>query len=791
MASLSSVTGTLSSTASLRGYGGLSSGLDRDSLIESLTYGTRSKIEAQQAKKEKVEWEQSAIRSIIDKVYNFSNTYLSYSSSSNLTASTLFSRTSIFTTGEYSKYVSASGTMNTGSEFSVLGVQQLASDAKLTGSTASSSMLTTGTLNLDEAFDEDLINGSYLTFTVGESKTFSIDLGSVKNTDAYKSSGKVTDAAIEEMLNNAIKKAQTDDDATDLTIKAEVKDGVVSFKNESSNRIEISGGSKKALEALGFSTDEAKENMTGAAYDVDGIVKTHEKASEYLAGKTVTFTYNGVRKDIELGDDVSTPEALKKALQEGLDDAFGKGRIQVGTENGALTFQTMNVQNGGIDKTSTLTITGGSAGLLGSDGILAVKSGASNRIDLSKSLAEAGLANAGELKEISIDDAGTRGYSMVINGERFAFAKDASVQDIIDTVNKSDAGVKISYSSSSDKFSIISTEKGASGEIKMYGGIAEALFGPDHFTTDQAGNSWDAAVIKGQDAVIAVQYAGDDEPTMIYRDSNSFTMDGLTVNVSGTFGFEQDVAGEWKLSNTEAVKIEANVNVDKAVDTIKNMVNAYNEIITLINGELKAKPDNDYKSPLTGSQKEDMSEDEIEEYNKKAKTGLLYGDSDLRNFALELRTVIGGNAFALSEIGISESSEYSDNGKLVIDEEKLKAALQSNPEKVDELFNKTAEAGGTAGFMTNIKAVTEKYCKTMGATKGLLVERAGSEHSPLSLLSNTMKTQMDDISDYIERLLDRLEAEEDRYISQFTSLETLISQMNSQSSYLAGLNSSY
>ena len=81
----------------------------------------------------------------------------------------------------------------------------------------------------------------------------------------------------------------------------------------------------------------------------------------------------------------------------------------------------------------------------------------------------------------------------------------------------------------------------------------------------------------------------------------------------------------------------------------------------------------------------------------------------------------------------------------------------------------------------------DRYGKTTGATKGVLVERAGSVHAPTSILKNSLQKQLDSIDTYIDKLNDKLKTEQDRYISQFTSLETLINQMNSQSSYLSSM----
>ena len=97
------------------------------------------------------------------------------------------------------------------------------------------------------------------------------------------------------------------------------------------------------------------------------------------------------------------------------------------------------------------------------------------------------------------------------------------------------------------------------------------------------------------------------------------------------------------------------------------------------------------------------------------------------------------------------------------------------------------------GLATNLKKVMEKYVETMGSwdTKGILIRKAGSEHSPVSITENYMYKQIAEINKQIASLQTKLETERDRYIKQFTSLETLISQMNSQSSWLAQMGGSY
>ena len=99
----SSTSSSLTGTNSLKGYGGLASGLDRDSLIEAMTSGTQSKIQKQKQQKQIVEWQQEAIRTITDKMYAFSQKYTSYTSGTNLISSSFFSRNQITSIGRIDK----------------------------------------------------------------------------------------------------------------------------------------------------------------------------------------------------------------------------------------------------------------------------------------------------------------------------------------------------------------------------------------------------------------------------------------------------------------------------------------------------------------------------------------------------------------------------------------------------------------------------------------------------------------------------------------------------------------
>lgn len=791
MASISSVSSNTGLTSSIRGYGGLASGLDRDTLIEQFTAGTRSKIAQQKQKQQKLQWTQEAIRGITDKIYDFSSKFTSFSSSSNLTSSKLFSRSQISVNGANSKYVSATGSAASAENLSINRIKQLASNATMNTDTVSSQALTTGVLNLgangslDATQQVSTIEGDLLYVKYGNT-TYSVTMAD----------GGDNAQATADMINEQLKSVEiSGNKKLSEVMKAEVSgDGKLSFSaidNAYGNRLEIAGGTGDILQDLGFLkngekfsdlTDEQKNiaQSGGLTAANDAAVTKEETLYNLLSEKKIAFSYNGTRAEITLDKFTagSTIDDVKKSLQSKLDEAFGKGRINVDTSGNRLSFKTVTPA-GASDTSSTLSIVSGE-GIVGKGGIFGIESGASNRINMSTTVDKAGFANAanfgGSLKEDG-------SYYMSINGvEIEGITKDSTVKEIVEKINNSKAGVQVSYQSISDRFVITSTENGAAGSISFDGNkdsnLAALMFG-----TPQDGTNY----TKGKDAILSVSYPGSDKEIEIVRGTNSFDLEGINVTLKGTFGYDASGA---EIKDTEAVTFTGSVDSENTTKTVKEMIEAFNDILKLVNTEVSTKPNRNY-SPLTDEQKDEMSDKTIEKWEEKAKAGLLFADSDLRMMVNSLRTVINSADRAkLSEMGITVSGSYSDNGKLVFDEQKFKAALEKDPDAVREVLNRPASASGDtsqAGLLTRISSIMDRYGKTTGATKGVLVERAGSVHAPTSILTNSIQKQMDSLDDYIDKLNERLKTEQDRYISQFTSLETLINQMNSQSSYLSSM----
>ena len=830
---------TNSTSNSIRGYGGLASGMDRDTLIEGMTYGTTSKITQQEQKKQQLEWKQDAVRAISDMMIAFANKYTaSLTSSNNLFSSMLWGRNNITTTGANSKFVSVTGTASAADAITIMGVKQLAQDAKWTSSSSVSNMsIQTGkigditypadfdksVLTADKPYLQQNLVGKSLDFKYG-GDSYSITLGLTNSKgELYNYT---TAEGIAAAINDQLSKVEVND-KTNLSdiVKFSAEGNGINVKvtgREGGNEVKMIGGSDSAMALLGFDSVDDKgkaKEMTLKGKWMDGETEkigntgnelkgltTALSFAEKVGGKSMTFSYNGKSATIKMpaadklgkGEAVDN-ETIRKSVQEQLDSAFGKNRIDVTlTTEGGLGFATYDPStvkrdsNGKLiagtkDTTSTLSITSGYSDLVGKNGVFGIKAGISNRVNLNEGILNSGSkVIKGDLdKKIDIDG---KKYSFAINGVGFNITENTTINQLMKDINNSGAGVTVSYQTVGDKFTFTSKEKGASGSIQITGDstLLNHLFGVDADDLDDLQNG-----VQGQDAVVAVKYKGSDDVVELIRDTNSFTVDGLSVGVKGTFGY--DDKGERIEDFEDPVEINAQVDVDNIVDNIKSMVDEYNKIIELVNKELTTKPDRDY-SPLTSEQKKELSESEIETWEEKAKSGMLYGDSDLRSLSSDLRFIMsGGTMEAFRKIGITTSTLYSDNGKLSVDESKLRAALETDPESVEKLFTrekaKDEKGNDITGMATNLKNVMDKYVKTMGAmdSKGILIKKAGSSSSPMSLTENSIYKQLAEINKQISKLQTRLESERDRYIKQFTSLETLISQMNSQSSWLSQL----
>ena len=824
---------SLSSTSSLYGnrnvLSGLASGLDTESMIENMVSGTKAKITSLQQKRTTWEWKQEAYRNIIDLMVDFTQKYTSYTSSTNLLSSSFFTKAvTTIANGANAEKVSATG--KSSSEVQINGVKQLATAAKYVSGASNLAQGQDGWITADNALnlgaDMELskVSGS-LTFTRGN-KTVTIDFD---ETEVYKSTEELAQAIEKKLGEQKLTTADGDSVAANTLIKVDWKDGQITFTDKTSNNsVFISSASGDIKTTLGIQPgDDAKSIDVGdkTLYESQGTV------GEYLSGKTIDITLDGVKKSITLPEyekGTTKDEGYAEALNEAIADKFGAGKVEVKlSDDGKLQFK--------APQNSTLQISSSVGDKLGIEG-----SSLTNYVDTGKNLGKfatfgttqvdgqdvetmtingvtlTGKLLMGEGDPIEqkdgtyldrngnkVDENGVRlgedgkalyGYDLTINGTKIGtYTRDTALETVmVDINNNTEAGVNVSYSKLTNQFVFTAEETGTAGKIDIAEGTLGAmLFGA---TVSADGSRLSGITYDdGKDAILSMTVNGS-KPVEVTRSSNTFDVDGMSVTLKGTFGYE----GDKLATDTEAVSFTTTSDADTIVDAIKGMVEDYNKMAKAIKdayGTMPAQRSNGGSyEPLTDEDMADMSDEAIKNYEEKAKQGLLFADSDLSSLYSGLLSAItpsGTDGATLRSIGINTS--YDDGmTTLTLDESKLREALSSNPDKVKDAFTKSQENGSaTDGLMTRLKTTLDRYASTTGATKGILIEKAGSSRAPTSILDNYIQDMMDNIDDQIERWETKLSDQVDRYTSQFTQLEVLIQQMNSQSASLSGLMGGY
>lgn len=373
----------------------------------------------------------------------------------------------------------------------------------------------------------------------------------------------------------------------------------------------------------------------------------------------------------------------------------------------------------------------------------------------------------------------------------FSVSKTDTMEDVANKLNNhiSNFGLTASY----DKYSgglKVTDKNGAAVDLEMW--IDDPDLGRKTLTLKEEYKP-KVDYNPGQDAEFTATING--KEMKMTRSSNSVNIDGLTINMKETFDASKNEDGTEATAAQRAensVTFKSTTDSDKIVDVVKTMIEDYNAMLSEIRGAYSTLPaqktDGSSYEPLTSDQASNYSTSEQEKYEEKAKQGILFADRDLSSLYNKLRNVFspaGQDGAILRGMGISTSYDMGTGAlTITLDEDKLRSMLDSDPDMVADAFTKT---GGIGGVMQNLKTTLDTYAKTSGEPKGILIQKAGSPLSPLSLMNNTWQKQIDNYNKQIEKWQDKLSSQVDRYTQQFSRLEQLIAQMNSQSSALAGM----
>ncbi|CDF58029.1 flagellar filament capping protein FliD [Thermobrachium celere] len=358
------------------------------------------------------------------------------------------------------------------------------------------------------------------------------------------------------------------------------------------------------------------------------------------------------------------------------------------------------------------------------------------------------------------------------------YNENTTYKDIINTINAESKGqLKAYYSEITKKITIETVKTGYDANIKITG--ESNILGINNGYENN-----------GVDASFYIKVPGAQDYTSVTKSNNTFTIDGLTFTLNE--------------SVTDTIKFSIGVDSKPVTDKIKEFVEKYNELIDKINKKLSEKRAYSYK-PLTDDQKKEMKEDEIKKWEDKAKEGLLKGDSILQNLVYNLRQAffepVKDVGITLQEIGLSTSSDYTQKGKIFIDESKLKNALENRPQDVLNLLTKSSsisydpnktytarsDRNSELGIFQRIKDILEDNIRTTrnsSGKKGLLLEKAGLK-GDYSEFNNLLYKELQQKDRLIDELNKKLFDKENKYYQQFAKLEKAMQKYNDQATWLS------
>ncbi|EPY2279305.1 flagellar hook protein FliD [Clostridium sporogenes] len=806
---------------------GLATGMDTDTMIKTMMKPYTMRVDQMKQKSQILLWQQGAYRNVMDGVSNITKKYFDVLNGDNyMLSSKNFSSLKPSGISDTSNIKIDAGSGAISGNYS-LKVTELAAKAEAMGNNAVNiKTLSEGDygIKIDSSNNKIVIDGNEITLS-----------GSRYNN--------VSDIAAE--INSKI---NTDGSVLKDTVKAVVKDGSIKienlFKIDDTNKefkITVDGKEYTAELTTGNFTLEELTNSINSklkvAKDTDGNVLPEDKgvkASLSADGKSIEFTGTTAQPNYSVagvnlggtagGSGITGTDATvtgnsityAKEIIAGFNDTFN---VQIGTDPSKtvkLTAGTINTVGDletklndaftteGLNTTLTATV---------KDGKIVLSSNSDKQVTITGEAGKSATSLLGlpdryemntSLSEKMSDIVGGE-VKFTINGVDFEYdftkdydettapngAKNKTISKILNDITDK-AKVDISYSEINKRFTIRSKSEGASEKI-----VANDISGD--FLQKLFGNS--SINVEGKDATFNLTTPNG--TSTMTKPTNNFSVDGVNYNIAGA-------------KPGEEISFSLSGDTEDSFNKIKGFIEDYNKLVDELQKKLSEKKYRKFE-PLTEEQKKDMKENDIKLWEEKAKSGILRNDSDIQNMLSSLRRAffdsVEGAGFSLKEVGLTTSSDYTEGGKIIFDpnidkdgnsgEERLKKLLKEEPDKVHKIFSKQSDTYprytpdltsterkqryNEEGILQRINDIFKDYTRTtknVNGKMGIFVEKAGIKGTA-SEINNSLYKELEKREKTIKEMEDRLVERENRYYYQFAQLEKYMSQMNSQSAWLA------
>ena len=371
-------------------------------------------------------------------------------------------------------------------------------------------------------------------------------------------------------------------------------------------------------------------------------------------------------------------------------------------------------------------------------------------------------------KNLTLNDLATR-----INNARF-----------IDSDGKKTAlNITASYDAVSDAFSIVNTKSGSDNKVSL---SVDTGAGSAADTTALLNNLKLGQVSGGSiSAPLSFTAAGTTSTLEAAGTNASVKVDGRTytdlqenkLQVNGvTYTFKKETPA----GTTAQVTIAQ--DQEKLVENVKKFVEDYNKLLDDLHGRYNNNKYPDYEV-LTKDQEASMSHEQVEKWNERAKSGLLYRDGYLRSIISDMRDAVTnrvgsapGRYNNLAAIGITSKDQ---SGHLQLDENKLRTAISAEPDAVNQIFSHTDDDDNYSdnGVATRLAERLGKRMESLKSHAGMTANK--SDRSELGKLIENYEKQMSDFKQLMSSF-------ENQLYKKYNAMEEAISKLSSQFGFFSG-----
>ena len=384
-------------------------------------------------------------------------------------------------------------------------------------------------------------------------------------------------------------------------------------------------------------------------------------------------------------------------------------------------------------------------------------------------------------------------YDQIFNDKK-------TLNDLASAFSNSGANIQGGYDTVNDSFSLYNKTSGSDNKIGLQANndISKKLLNSLHLASYDAQNNTLGTEASFETGTMNVAATGTNAKATIdgktYESAtNKLSVANVIYNFNGVSAKNAD-------GTYQASTISVSQDTDKIVDNVKKFVETYNTLIDSLNTKYREEKNTDYK-PLTKNQEAEMTESQIDKWNEKAKSGLLYHDSNIYSIISDMREALYTKVDAvdseynsMSAIGITSST---NQGHITLDEDKLKAALTADPDCVYQLFASDQDSTYIAGSTNKNQADTytskSDYLNTGIANR--LYNAMTTNISTLESYAGTSK-ETDDES-YLGKLITNMNTKmssfqtlmksyESKLYEKYDAMEVALSKLGTQLSYITG-----